>query len=387
MAALVLTCGIFAFPRTARAAAGDLALHNPYASVDFASAGQYKANLHTHTTESDGAHHSQTVFDKYAELGYDFLALTDHDVYKSFDARGVTNMHGIVGIPGNEYSGAQHVGSLFNTTTRSFGSTSEEIAAGAAASGGEGRFVINHPGRNAVFVMETLSGKGLYSAEWFAELYLSNSEAFGMEVYNQQNRYPNDRIIWDRVLIETLPTRAVWAVAADDNHGAHYGYNAVIALLQEEDKTPAGLRDALDAGAFFATSFVAGLPSLGTARWDDAPAVDDIIVDAAAGTITIEARNCSNIQWITGDKQTGTRVIAEGADLTVFNYKENTDKINKYVRPLLINQTGEITCETIIQPFAVARPPKSGCNAGAANAAVPLVLFCAVFFIKTSSRH
>ena len=40
----------------------------------------YKGNLHTHTLWSDGNHFPEMVVDWYAQHGYDFLALTDHNV-------------------------------------------------------------------------------------------------------------------------------------------------------------------------------------------------------------------------------------------------------------------------------------------------------------------
>jgi hypothetical protein len=38
----------------------------------------YKGNLHTHSTNSDGAHPPETVMAFYRDAGYDFLALSDH---------------------------------------------------------------------------------------------------------------------------------------------------------------------------------------------------------------------------------------------------------------------------------------------------------------------
>lgn len=38
----------------------------------------YKGNLHTHTTNSDGAYTPEETIALYKSKGYDFLALTDH---------------------------------------------------------------------------------------------------------------------------------------------------------------------------------------------------------------------------------------------------------------------------------------------------------------------
>ena len=45
----------------------------------------YKGNLHTHTLWSDGNHFPEMVVDWYAQHGYDFLALTDHNVLADHD--------------------------------------------------------------------------------------------------------------------------------------------------------------------------------------------------------------------------------------------------------------------------------------------------------------
>ena len=51
-------------------------LENPY-SPDLP---WYRGNLHTHTTRSDGKREPQVVVDDYAERGYDFLMISDHDL-------------------------------------------------------------------------------------------------------------------------------------------------------------------------------------------------------------------------------------------------------------------------------------------------------------------
>jgi len=54
-------------------------IQDPYSSVDWTRHQQYKANFHTHTTMSDGGGTPQAVIDRYSELGYTILALTDHE--------------------------------------------------------------------------------------------------------------------------------------------------------------------------------------------------------------------------------------------------------------------------------------------------------------------
>ena len=58
-----------------------------------------KANLHTHSTASDGRLEPQEVIRRYAEHGYDLLALTDH--FKTHDLKQYDN-HGMLLVSGAE---------------------------------------------------------------------------------------------------------------------------------------------------------------------------------------------------------------------------------------------------------------------------------------------
>nr|MCR5040606.1 hypothetical protein [Clostridia bacterium] len=55
-------------------------LSNPYSGCDLDSCGFYRANLHTHSTISDGSADLPEVVERYYSLGYDILCMTDHGV-------------------------------------------------------------------------------------------------------------------------------------------------------------------------------------------------------------------------------------------------------------------------------------------------------------------
>lgn len=58
----------------------------------------YKANLHTHSTVSDGKYTPQEVIEHYAAQGYDVLAFTDHrktNPVSTYDGKGMTLLSGI----------------------------------------------------------------------------------------------------------------------------------------------------------------------------------------------------------------------------------------------------------------------------------------------------
>ncbi|MBQ1965129.1 MAG: PHP domain-containing protein, partial [Clostridia bacterium] len=60
----------------------------------------YKGNLHTHTTRSDGIKTPEQTKKEYREMGYDFIAITDHWAYgESAEA----DPSGLIVLSGAEY--------------------------------------------------------------------------------------------------------------------------------------------------------------------------------------------------------------------------------------------------------------------------------------------
>jgi len=118
-------------------------IDNPYKNVDWKNHKQYKANFHTHTTCSDGRLNPHTVVDRYVELGYTILAISDHNLvtypWTAFEELGESKKSaqrfanepetmpqdfdfenrdpsslGIIDIQANELSRHHHIGSFFN---------------------------------------------------------------------------------------------------------------------------------------------------------------------------------------------------------------------------------------------------------------------------------
>ena len=66
------------------------------------SMGFYKGNLHSHTTNSDGRLTPTEAAIYYRDHGYDFLALTDHNIYS--DYRDIIKLDDFLVFPGTEAS-------------------------------------------------------------------------------------------------------------------------------------------------------------------------------------------------------------------------------------------------------------------------------------------
>ncbi|MEE1139305.1 MAG: PHP domain-containing protein [Acutalibacteraceae bacterium] len=56
----------------------DYTINSPYEGVDFSTYNRYKADLHSHTTFSDGGNSLPEMVERHYELGFDILAISDH---------------------------------------------------------------------------------------------------------------------------------------------------------------------------------------------------------------------------------------------------------------------------------------------------------------------
>lgn len=150
-----------------------------------------KGNLHAHTTFSDGRRPIREVIARYRELGYDFLAITDHDdrIHDEYWFEIPPSDERMLILPGIEINYrplSQHVGRV--TGDR------------------ETLYVLNHPARYELTVAETLRRVRLITQAGFP---IHAVEVTDTGVY--QPEYDVEEI--------TLPK-----IATDDSHrDPHFG--------------------------------------------------------------------------------------------------------------------------------------------------------------------
>ena len=329
-------------------------IQNPYAEVDWANHQRYKANLHTHTTRSDGRMNPQTVVDKYHALGYKILAITDHNevtypwtafaemeassgsyerleegrleeeeiVYENRDPKQL----GMLAIQGNELSRHHHTGSFFNDHN---GTETEEESLKAVASK-NGLNMFYHPGRY------TSRNPEKYNIDWYVDFYQRYDQLIGMEIYNQGDRYPGDRETYDAVLSRLMPDRPVWAYSNDDmHHSSTLGRNWNVLLLPELNET--WVRKGMQEGR----SYYVYSPSGHNAAV--LPEIHEITVNSRKGLIEVNVTGHDSIRWISGGE-----VVFRGTQLSL---KDNPE-VEKYVRAEIFGP-GEVIMGT--QPFGVSR--------------------------------
>ncbi len=274
---------------------------NPYEHVDWQHHRHHKANLHTHTTESDGRLSPAAVLDLYNEHGYAALALTDHDrctwPWEQYDRDAATL--GMTAIPGNELSRHHHVLSLFCDYE-----TEEEdldaAVAGVAEAGGIA--ILCHPAmhwepqhsnasRLRRFLDEDARPQEAPSAvvDDYVALFKRHPHLVATEVSNASEplyRYPMDRRLWDQLLTAMMPERPVWGVNTDDMHTMdHFGLEYVVFVTGNREIET--LREALVTGAFYFTS--RRVPDTAPTASTQPPQIVSIEHDTTKHTITVQA--------------------------------------------------------------------------------------------------
>ncbi len=204
---------------------------------------ELRANLHAHTTLSDGVLDPQEVVDTYAGRGYDCLAITDHDRLAEPGLIASLDPRGMLLIPGNEITAdGPHI--LHVNAGRWVPPQADRQAVLDQAAGAGGFTLMNHPNWEKSFdhcpmsVLEALHG---YT---------------GIEVFNgvvcRQPGSPYATGKWDMLL---SAGRSVWGFANDDFHrpgDLALGWN--VAFCRE--RTVAGLLRAFTEGSFYATTGV-----------------------------------------------------------------------------------------------------------------------------------
>jgi hypothetical protein len=289
---------------------------NPYSGVDWSSWKQYKANYHTHTTQSDGDKGRHDTIKQYRDADYDILSITDHNMI-TWPWPSDIDTGGMLGVRGDEYSKSEHMNAFFNFTKTS--STLQDGIPHIASQGGTCQ--INHPGR------EHSASEWSWFIPWFRDY-----SCFGLEVFNSGDKYSNDRKLWDNINENYFKSngRLVWGTSNDDKHDSSDLYRnfqfMVMPSLSESN-----LRKSMKNGAFY---FAYEPGGSGSAK---VPRISQIEVNNSAKTITITATGANKIYWV----GPGTSTVTTGSTFNFSNYSK------PFVRAVLDGSSGD----SFSQPF------------------------------------
>lgn len=343
----------------------DYHITNPYQTVDWDTYGQYKANFHSHTTESDGGHSPKDMIEDHYKKGYDVLAITDHSFTSTtWDRKDRNPAHyltserlaeieagtdrdgrGMIGIPfSNEQSISAHLNTFWANFNNEKGATLESKIAQCEKLGGISH--INHPGRSTgasrkLFDVGAAISSDPKIVKRYVDLFMKYPSCVGMEIINKKDDSESDRILWDNILMSTMPDRPVWGFSNDDTHSkGATGFSYNIMLMPENSL--GNVRYSMENGTFYAVALISKR-ELGVdfKASGPAPVINNIVVDQNENTITITAQNFDIVEWVADNK-----IIATGNSINLNNYENN---INNYIRAQ-IKGSGGIS---FTQPFGI----------------------------------
>ncbi len=385
MAAAVLA-GTFVTGVSAEERSGvlDFTIDSPYASVDWDTYGQYKADFHAHSNESDGSPQPYETIEEHYKKGYDILALTDHNVCNTTwnrkddptgkDREYLTDQRlseitygtdrdnrGMVAIMNSdEQSVSDHLNTFFTPFNNEHGATLESNIAKTQELGGICH--INHPGRytggkNTSGTAGEEASNNPETIKKYTDLFMKYDAVVGMEIINKLDGDSySDRILWDNILKETMPEgRFVWGFSNDDTHStAATGHSYNMMLLPSNN--PENVRESMENGTFYASAKVAKregytITDLSVINDYQPPIITNIQVDNDEDKITIDGEYYNQVEWIADGK-----VIATG---NTIDLNDHEGEINSYVRAQLKGDEGI----SFTQPFGVT-------TANSGNAAV-----------------
>jgi len=336
--AVLLAAFMFASMAALHASAADIAITNPYAGVNWATYGQFRTQLHTHTTASDGEHTLAEMVEAYYAKGYHVLSITDHGVvdrgwtqpnhlrYKFYrntsmswvvtrmqdkpiqgltparlaqinagagraDGRGMIRVPlGIEQNPGGNdgIGGLVHVNSFFTDWgngipggQKDFSFAARRVARAGALS------MINHPtlgfGNRDIPLAQVYERADDYLVNKLQVLFQDpacKSSLLGLEIHDAAR----DRKLWDTLLKGLAPAgRNIFIIPTDDSHNAAGAVDRrwVVALMPAN--TESNLNACLKGGAFFGARRFTGSPVTQGEALEPAPRFIDGYEEVPAG--------------------------------------------------------------------------------------------------------
>jgi predicted metal-dependent phosphoesterase TrpH len=222
-----------------------------------------RGNLHTHTTNSDGSLSPEDTVRAYADAGYGFLCLSDHDTL----TWPVSAPSSIIMVPGVEVGGGPHILTVNVEEVISYEDDRQAVIDQAIAAGGIA--ILNHPNWGCDF-------------DHFPQAEIEALHGYaGIEIYNgvvdvlEGSALATDR--WDRMLARGVPA---WGFAHDDTHLDRLIGRAWL-VAQVRERSRAGVMEALTHGRFYAST-----------------GVDIRRIAIGPDTISVQAPNAQRIRFI-----------------------------------------------------------------------------------------
>ena len=275
----------------------------------------YKGNLHTHTTNSDGAWSPDRVIDEYIANGYDFLFITDHG--KVVNVSGLSResflvLHGEeFGIRGSELGYHYHLVALNlkNTILEQYAPDAQKLIDIIKSEGAEA--IIAHPYWSGLTVNDILSLEG----------------HIGIEIYNSTCFFSiakgHSVIHWDDLLNRG---KLMWGFAVDDSH-QHFNNHRPIdicdawIMVKMSELTEASVMHAIKSGHFYSSN---------------GPVIHNVTIQD--GKISVSTSEVKIIKFIANAHNGESFTAKEKGSLTEAEYRIRGSE--RYIRIECFDETG-----------------------------------------------
>ena len=275
-----------------------------------------KGNIHSHSTVSDGMFTPEELAKSYASAGYDFLSLTDHNVF----------------VPHRDLSGDDILllTGLEHDIEYSPDKCTHVVGLAAAGSQGTGYFCKRYSAEELTDqqLVDMMREDGQFVSlahpvwsrmTWSDILSLEGYHA--IEVFNNGTEHlchgGNAEVLWDFLLHEG---RKVLATAVDDVHVADDLFGGWI-WVKAAERSEAAILDALFNGAFY--------PSNG-------PVVHDFGTDG--NRVYVSCSDCREIHFVTYPPRGRSFFAEDGKMLT--NASHGLTGRESYVRAVCVDSNG-----------------------------------------------
>jgi len=216
-----------------------------------------KGALHCHTTRSDGAGTPQEVIRLHHENGYQFMALTDHNVLNHLNFCPnvpMTMLSGIerdIRLPGRAQDKPHTVHVVGLGVPNDPAAPGQDVHpphAGSAENGADAQPMIDE--------MHRWHMKTIYAhPEWSGTTYRDFGSLRGnmaMEIWNTgcvlENNLDANAAYWDEALDDG---QQLWGVATDDGHPLAHHCKGWVMVAADND--PASILEALEKGEFYSS--------------------------------------------------------------------------------------------------------------------------------------
>ncbi len=289
------------------------ALLNP-----FARPGRwFRGVFHCHTTNSDGARSVESVIAWYAEHGYDFVSITDHNQLTPVPRPRRDQM---LLVPGTEVDvGRAQLGESYHIVGIGLRQMIEMPRDVATRHGLAPQDTVNalRQAGAVVFVAHPY-----WSGLVVGDLLALDGVA-GIEVFNANTEVDIGKgysgVHWDDCLSRG---KLLLGAANDDAHWRLRDYGQAWTMLRAEALTPESVVEGLRSGAFYATT---------------GAVFEDVTFNGAAVAVRLAPPGASEIRFIC-DRRWGQRVVADGAPLETATYALRGRE--KYIRVEITTPSG-----------------------------------------------